>query len=88
MSSTKNITKLYTPEQVADIFQLSRNTVYQLIKRGEIVAKKIGKVYRISTDSIFFAFTGLDYDLYKKEREDLKSVTKIKKEISRVRRNL
>lgn len=38
-------TKTYTPEQVADILQLNKNTVYDLIKRGEIIAKKLGKVY-------------------------------------------
>lgn len=39
MFNTKTISKLYTPEQVGDILQLSTNTVYSLIKRGEIIAK-------------------------------------------------
>jgi len=60
---------MYTPDQVAQILQLSKNTVYALINRGEIVAKRIGKVYRIPASSIFFAFSGLDYDLYLKESE-------------------
>ncbi|MBI2051783.1 helix-turn-helix domain-containing protein [Candidatus Roizmanbacteria bacterium] len=81
-------TKLYTPEQVAEMLQLSKNTVYDLISRGEIVAKKIGRVYRIPARSISFIFTGLDEDLYQAEQEDLKNLQKIKKELSTVRRSL
>jgi len=80
-----NTNKIYTPEQVAAILQLSKNTVYNLIGRGEIVAKRIGKVYRIPAQSLSFVFTGLDYDLYKAEREDRKALPKIQKEIDRVR---
>ncbi len=80
--------KVYTPEQVAGMLQLSKNTVYELINRGEIVAKKIGKVYRIPASSISFVFTGLDYDLYKTEREDLKELSKIQEEIAKVRQTL
>lgn len=77
--------KIYTPEQVAAMLQLSKNTVYNLIGRGEIVAKRIGKVYRIPAQSLSFVFTGLDYDLYKAEREDRKTLPRIQKEIDRVR---
>ncbi len=63
-------TKVYTPEQVAELLQLSKNTVYKLIDRGEIVAKRIGNTYRIPAQSIAFVFTGLDYDLYSAERQD------------------
>ena len=80
--------KVYTPEQVADMLQLSKNTVYQLIGRGEIVAKKIGKVYRIPASSISFVFTGLDYDLYEAEREDFKTLSKVQEEIAKVRATL
>ncbi len=88
MFNTKNISKLYTPEQVADIFQLSTNTVYSLIKRGEIIAKKIGKVYRISANSIFFAFSGLDADLFQKQQEDFNNLSPIEKELTQVRESL
>ena len=55
----------YTPEQVATMLQLSKqHTVYDLINRGEIIAKKLGKVYRVPQSSISYIFTGLDYDLY------------------------
>lgn len=79
-------TKVYTPEQVAVILQLSKNTVYQLIKQGEIVAKKIGKVYRIPASSISFVFTGLDYDLITAQKEDEKNLSKVQEALSRVRR--
>lgn len=80
--------KVYTPEQVAQILQLSKNTVYQLIGRGEIIAKKIGKVYRIPASSLSFVFTGLDEDLVLAEQEDLRNISKIQKEISAVRSKL
>lgn len=80
-----NDTKVYTPTEVAEILQLSKNTVYDLIDRGEIVAKRIGKVYRIPASSISFVFTGLDYDLYQAEQEDLKNFPQIRKELSKVR---
>jgi len=77
--------KMYTPEQVAEILQLSKNTIYQLIGRGEIIAKKIGKVYRIPASSISYAFTGLDYDLYQAEQKDREQLPKIQKELTRAR---
>ncbi|MEK7164302.1 MAG: helix-turn-helix domain-containing protein [Patescibacteria group bacterium] len=67
-------TKVYTPDQVATLLQLSTNTVYDLIGRGEIIAKKIGKVYRVPANSISFVFTGMDFDLYQAEVEDRKSL--------------
>ncbi len=88
MNSTNIIPKTYTPEQVAEILQLSKNTVYDLINRGEIIAKKIGKVYRIPASSISFAFTGLDYDLYQAEKEDLKSLAKVQVALEKVRAEL
>lgn len=81
-------TKVYTPEQVAGILQLSKNTVYDLINRGEIIAKKIGKVYRIPASSISFVFTGLDEDLLKAQQEDFKAVSRVEQELSKVRASL
>lgn len=78
--------KVYTPEQVAEALQLSKNTVYNLISRGEIVAKKIGRVYRIPASSLSFMITGLDYDLYTKEQKDLKSLPRIQKVLKKVRK--
>ena len=88
MINSQILPKVYTPEQVAEILQLSKNTVYGLIARGEIVAKKIGKVYRIPASSLSFAFTGLDEDLYQAEQEDLKSIAKVHKVLSKIRSKL
>ena len=88
MINTQFLPKVYTPEQVVIMLQLSKNTIYQLINRGEIIAKKIGKVYRIPANSLSFIFTGLDEDLYKAQKEDLKNLTKIEKELSRIRKDM
>ena len=88
MIRNMNVLQTYTPEQVAKILQLSKNTVYDLINRGEIVAKRIGKVYRIPAKSLSFVFEGLDYDLYQKEQEDLKNLPQIQKALSKARYKL
>lgn len=80
--------KAYTPEQVAQMLQLSKNTIYQLIRRGEIVAKKIGKVYRIPAVSLSFLFTGMDEDIYKAQMEDEKNLKEVGKVIRDVRKGL
>lgn len=88
MFSTTSDTKAYTPEQVAEMLQLSRNTVYELINRGEIIAKKLGKVYRIPSSSISFLFTGLDSDLYQASENDKKNLPLIEKELKKARKLL
>lgn len=88
MISNAILPKAYTPEQVAEMLQLSKNTVYQLIGRGEIVAKKIGKVYRIPASSLSFLFSGIDEDLYKAQKEDFKNLARVQKELKRARARL
>lgn len=88
MFSTISKTKAYTPEQVAEMLQLSKNTVYELISRGEIIAKKLGKVYRIPSSSISFLFTGLDSDLYLAEEKDKKNLPLLEKELKKARKLL
>lgn len=83
-----NTVKVYTPEQVAEMLQIGKSTVYSLIKQGEIVAKKIGKVYRIPASSISFVFTGLDYDLFQAEQEDSKELPQIEEILKKVRKLL
>jgi putative molybdopterin biosynthesis protein len=39
--------KAYTPDEVAQLFQISKHTVYELIKRGELQAFKVGNKMRI-----------------------------------------
>lgn len=81
-------TKLYTPEQVGQMLQLSNNTIYNLINNGEIIAKKIGKVYRIPATSLSFVFTSLDYDLYAGEIEDKKNIKEVEETIKNVRKEI
>ena len=88
MISNTPILKVYTPEQVAEILQLSKNTIYELIARGEIIAKKIGKVYRIPKSSLSFIFTGLDEDLYQAEQEDLRNINKVHQTLKQIRSKL
>jgi excisionase family DNA binding protein len=88
MSNNTIPDKVYTPEQVATMLQLSKNTVYELIGRGELVAKRFGRVYRVPANSLNFMFTGLDTDLYNAEQADLASIDKVHKELSAVRKEL
>jgi len=85
MFNTCNQPKAYTPEQVAEMLQLSKNTVYELINRGEIVAKKIGKLYRVSAPSLSFFFTGLDYDLYLADQEDGQQLPQVEEALREAR---
>lgn len=88
MSSNTLPDTIYTPEQVASMLQLSKNTVYDLIGRGELVAKRFGRVYRIPASSISFMFTGLDADLYIAEQADAASLAQVHKELSAARTGL
>jgi excisionase family DNA binding protein len=78
--------KAYTPEQVAEMLQLSKNTVYDLIAKGEIVAKKLGKVYRIPPASLSFLFNGLDEDLLKAQNIDEANLKGVQPVLAEVRR--
>ena len=80
--------RTYTPEQAAEIVQLSKKTIYHLIKRGEIIAKKIGKVYRIPHSSISFVFTGMDEDILRAQKEDEKNLEKVSSALTKVRKEL
>lgn len=79
---------MYTPEEVATILKLNKNTVYELINKGEIVAKKLGKVYRIPRASLSFVFEGLDNDLLMAERIDIQSLRHVESTIKEVRKAL
>lgn len=88
MSTTITPDTVYTPEQVATMLQLSKNTVYDLISRGELVAKRFGRVYRVPASSLSFMFTGLDNDLYSAEQKDIESLSRVHNELSTVRADL
>ena len=81
--------KTYTPEQIAQILQLSKNTIYELISRGEIKAKKLGKVYRIPQSSISFVFDGLlDQDIQQMQKVDEKTLKIYQKSLTSTRKKL
>ena len=80
------MTQVFTPEQVAGMLQLSKNTVYDLIDKGEIMAKRFGRIYRIPAKSLSFIFTGLDSDLLSAEKEDLKNIDAVQSAIAKIRR--
>lgn len=44
--------KIFTPQEVADRLKIKKATVYELIKRGELNATKIGKQIRISQEQL------------------------------------
>lgn len=44
--------KVYTLDEVADILQLTRRTLYSYIKEGKLKAVKIGKYWRISEKNL------------------------------------
>jgi putative molybdopterin biosynthesis protein len=44
--------KAYTPDEVSQIFQISKHTVYELIKRGELQAFKVGNKMRIEQSEL------------------------------------
>ncbi|MEG0663251.1 MAG: helix-turn-helix domain-containing protein, partial [Anaerovoracaceae bacterium] len=39
---------LYTPMEVAEMLKITKSTVYEIIKRGDMAAHHIGKHIRIS----------------------------------------
>jgi putative molybdopterin biosynthesis protein len=44
--------KMYTPEDVANILKISRFTVYQMIKRGELTSCQVGRRIRIEATDL------------------------------------
>jgi len=43
---------LYTPEEIAQMLKLSKYTIYEMIKRGEIPAHRIGRSLRVSDSQL------------------------------------
>lgn len=50
MISNKN--EALTPQEVADILKIAKNTVYELIKRGELNSYKVGNKFRVDLKDI------------------------------------
>ena len=45
--------KFLSPQDVADLLQIKKNTVYEMIKRGELRATKMGKQFRIPRSEVY-----------------------------------
>jgi excisionase family DNA binding protein len=58
MSLVKKTGRLLTVMEVAKILRLHPNTIYRLMKRGEIPAFKIGQSWRISGAAVDAWMTG------------------------------
>ncbi len=58
----------YTPEEVAKILKISRYTVYEMIKRGELQAYRIGRKMRIEES---------DLEVYKQKRKGSATVHRL-----------
>ena len=43
---------ILTPKQTADYLQLSPKTVYRMIRRGELIAARVGGQYRIHKSNV------------------------------------
>lgn len=44
--------KFYSPMEVAEMFSITRETVYKLIKEGKLSSYKFGGVVRISEEQL------------------------------------
>lgn len=53
-----------TPEEVASILKIAKNTVYELIKRGELTAYRVGRKIRVDLQ---------DVEAYKKKGKNIES---------------
>lgn len=53
--------RVYAPEEVAEILQVSKNMVYELIGNNELYAKKVGRVYRIPGAALDYFTHNLSY---------------------------
>ena len=52
MESLQNKDDILLPEDLQEIFHLSRSTVYGLLRDGAIESIKIGKLYRIPKENV------------------------------------
>ena len=44
--------KLYTLQEVADILRVTKQTLYNNIRKGNLQANKVGKEYRITEEQL------------------------------------
>ena len=48
----ETIREIFTPEQAAEYLQVDKETIYRYIRKGKLVASRLGKNYRIPKGSI------------------------------------
>ncbi len=57
--------RLYTPEQVAELLQVDVSTIYGYIKEKKLLATRLGRVYRIPAEAVEdLAVRGADPEAY------------------------
>ncbi len=64
--TTEKEPEALTPQEVADILRITKNTVYELVKRGELNGYRVGNKLRVDRS---------DVDLYKNSSKKLKPDT-------------
>ena len=65
--------ELYTPQEVAELLKIKKNTVYELIKRGELKCRKIGKQFRIRKDELDEYLNSAHNTMAAEEYDDIKN---------------
>lgn len=52
MIEAQPLPRFLTPEEVADLLRVSRRTVYNWLRSGQLPAIRIGKVWRVRREDI------------------------------------
>lgn len=47
-----NDIRVYTLDEVAEILQLTKRTLYSYVKAGKLKAVKVGKYWRVSSENL------------------------------------
>lgn len=50
--ATKEAIKVYTLDEIAEILQVTRRTLYSYVKSGKLEAVKIGRYWRVKEDAL------------------------------------
>lgn len=50
--------KFYTPQQLADLFEVHIDTIYRCLERGDVAGFKIGSKWRIPCASVIDMYRG------------------------------
>lgn len=62
--------KIYTTQEVAEQLKIKKTTVYELIKRGELKANKVGKQLRITQDQLD-EYMGMEEEGHESSRNNI-----------------